>query len=83
LGREFNLMLSPRRGVLDKEFEATVVKEDGEEEPVYVDEDTFFEGKVAGERRSHVTAYLEDGVLTASIETPDDTYHVEVSPGFL
>ncbi|CAG0917009.1 unnamed protein product [Notodromas monacha] len=79
MGKEFNLMLSPRRGVLDKDFEAAVMKEDGEEEPVYVDEDTFFEGKVAGEKGSRVTAYLEDGLLTASIETPDETYHIEPS----
>ena len=31
-----------------------------------------------GEKISDVSAHLEDGVMTATIHTPDDTFHVEV-----
>ena len=32
-----------------------------------------------GETRSHVNAHIEDGLLTASIVTKEDSYHVEVN----
>jgi len=41
-------------------------------------EATFYKGRVFGEVKSHVNAQLEDGLLTASIVTKEDSYHVEV-----
>ena len=52
-------------------------------------EKDFYQGRVFGERNSHVNAHIDDGLLTASIVTKDDSYHVEVlllilkiKPGF-
>lgn len=42
------------------------------------DHENFYEGRVFGEKMSDVSAHLEDGVMTATIHTPDDTYHIEV-----
>lgn len=42
------------------------------------DHENFYEGRVFGEKKSDVSAHLEDGVMTATIHTPDDTYHIEV-----
>lgn len=42
------------------------------------DQDQFLEGRVFGEVSSVVTAHLDDGRLTASIHTSDESYHVEV-----
>lgn len=43
-----------------------------------VEENGFFQGRVFGETHSHVNAHIDDGLLTASIVTRDDSYHVEV-----
>lgn len=32
-----------------------------------------------GEVDSHVSLHMEDGVLTGSINLPDETYHIEVT----
>ena len=42
-------------------------------------ENGFYQGRVFGETRSHVNAHIEDGLLTASIVTKEDSYHVEVN----
>jgi len=40
--------------------------------------DGFYQGRVFGEIHSHVNAHIEDGLLTASIITREDSYHIEV-----
>lgn len=35
-----------------------------------------------GETISEVSAHLEDGIMTATIHTPEDTYHVEARAGY-
>ena len=42
------------------------------------DEESFYEGHVFGEKTSHVSAHFDGELLTATIETHDETYHVEV-----
>lgn len=42
------------------------------------DHENFYEGRVFGEKMSEVSAHLEDGIMTATIHTPEDTYHIEV-----
>ena len=42
------------------------------------DENNFYKGRLFGEVNSHVNAHIEEGLLTASIVTKDDSYHVEV-----
>ena len=44
-----------------------------------IDVESFYEGRVFGEQRSSVRVHLEDGLLTAKIETPEETYHIEPS----
>ena len=44
-----------------------------------IDVESFYEGRVFGEQRSSVRVHLEDGLLTAKIETPGETYHIEPS----
>lgn len=44
------------------------------------DRESFYEGRVFGEEGSDVRAHLEDnGVMTATITTLNETYHIEVS----
>ncbi len=44
-----------------------------------LDRDSFYEGRVFGEEDSDVRAHLEDnGVMTATIRTRNETYHIEV-----
>ena len=45
---------------------------------MHVDHDSIYNGRVFGETQSSVRAHIEDGVLTASIVLPDETYHIEV-----
>ncbi|XP_076068055.1 ADAM 17-like protease isoform X2 [Oratosquilla oratoria] len=79
LGRDFRLILNPRKGLLDPQFKAYAVDRRGNEKLITVDHENFYEGRVFGEKKSEVSAHLENGVMTATIHTPDDTYHVEPS----
>ncbi|ROT82229.1 ADAM 17-like protease [Penaeus vannamei] len=79
LGRDFRLILNPRKGLLHSQFKAYAIDGAGNEKIIHVDHENFYEGRVFGEKMSEVSAHLEDGVMTATIHTPDDTYHVEPS----
>uniref|UniRef100_A0A0A9XMC2 ADAM 17-like protease n=2 Tax=Lygus hesperus TaxID=30085 RepID=A0A0A9XMC2_LYGHE len=79
-GRDFRLILTPRKGVLHSNFQAYTVDGDGREHPVAVDHENFYEGRLFGEKSSHASVHLDnDGIMTASIQLPDETYHVEPS----
>lgn len=45
----------------------------------HADHESIFSGRVFGELESSVRAQLEDGVLTATIVLPDETFHIEPS----
>ncbi|KAK8738509.1 hypothetical protein OTU49_003911 [Cherax quadricarinatus] len=79
LGRDFRLILNPRKGLLHPQFKAYAVDGAGNEQVIHVDHENFYEGRVFGEKASEVSAHLEDGIMTATIHTPEDTYHVEPS----
>jgi len=90
LGREFRLILSPKKGLLHPNFKAVEI-EDGvptstsnnktthKEQVIHIDHESFYEGRVFGELKSRATVHLEDGMLTAKIETPEEIYHIEPS----
>ncbi|XP_065201925.1 ADAM 17-like protease isoform X2 [Planococcus citri] len=79
LGREFRLILTPKKGILHSEFSASSVDENGEETPIIVDHESFYEGRQFGESDSQANVHIDDGVMTASIHIGDETYHVEPS----
>lgn len=84
LGREFRLILSPKKGLLHPNFKAVEI-EDTEnntktkESVIPIDNESFFEGRVFGEVKSSASVHLEDGLMTAKIETPEEIYHIEPS----
>ncbi|KAL1492943.1 hypothetical protein ABEB36_011104 [Hypothenemus hampei] len=78
-GRDFRLILSPKRSILHSKFKAYSVNGDGEETHIPIDHDAFFEGRVFGETDSHVNMHIDDGVMTGNIHVPDDIYHIEPS----
>ena len=77
LGRDFRLILSPKKGLLSPSFKAVEIDDDENIVRVPVDRDSFYDGRVFGETKSRAQVHMEDGVITASIQTPDDIYHVE------
>ncbi|XP_058812420.1 ADAM 17-like protease [Topomyia yanbarensis] len=79
LGRNFRLILHPHREVLHSNFHAYSVDGSGTESVIHLDRDNFFKGRVFGESNSQVNAHLENGLLTASVVLPDETYHIEPS----
>ncbi|XP_058459615.1 ADAM 17-like protease [Malaya genurostris] len=79
LGRNFRLILHPHKDVLHSNFHAYSVDGSGAESVIHLDRDNFFKGRVFGETNSQVNAHLEDGLLTASVVLPDETYHIEPS----
>jgi disintegrin and metalloproteinase domain-containing protein 17 len=46
---------------------------------IHSDHENFYDGRVFGEVTSEASVHLEDGVMTASIHTPEEIYHIEVS----
>jgi len=79
MGRNFRLILNPRKGLLHPQFKSYAIDGEGNEKLIQIDNEEFFEGRVFGEKSSDVTAHLENGIMTATIQTPDDTYHIEPS----
>uniref|UniRef100_A0A182W2W1 ADAM 17-like protease n=1 Tax=Anopheles minimus TaxID=112268 RepID=A0A182W2W1_9DIPT len=79
LGRKFRLILHPHASVLHSNFRAYSVDGNGSESIVHLDRSNFFKGRVFGEMQSHVNAHIDDGVMTASVVLPDETYHIEPS----
>ncbi|XP_067616675.1 ADAM 17-like protease isoform X1 [Eurosta solidaginis] len=79
LGKNFRLILHPHREVLHSKFKAYTVDGDGNETVVHLDHDSFYTGRVFGELESSVRAHFDDGLMTMSINLPDETYHVEPS----
>nr|AMO02512.1 ADAM 17-like protein [Tityus serrulatus] len=79
LGRYFRLILNPTQGLLSSRFKAYTVDGLGNKQPVWVDKNQFFEGRVFGEKNSEVTAHIDNGLITAAIRTPEDTYIIEPS----
>eukprot|EP00096_Caligus_rogercresseyi_P007481 TRINITY_DN2534_c0_g1_i2.p1 TRINITY_DN2534_c0_g1~~TRINITY_DN2534_c0_g1_i2.p1 ORF type:complete len:788 (-),score=146.76 TRINITY_DN2534_c0_g1_i2:232-2595(-) len=78
LGREFRLLLSPKTGLLHKSFKALEENEDGSFSHIHIDHESFYHGRVFGELSSNAVVHMdEDGVLTAKIVTPAETYHLE------
>ena len=45
LGRDFRLILSPKKGLLHPKFKAVEVGDDNVEKPVRIDHETFYDGK--------------------------------------
>ncbi|GIX83682.1 ADAM 17-like protease [Caerostris extrusa] len=79
IGRQFRLMLNPSKGLLSSQFKAFTIDKDGQKRSLWVDKDNFLEGRVFGETDTHVSAHIDDGVLTAAIKTTEDTYIIEPS----
>ncbi|KAG5884138.1 hypothetical protein JTB14_021806 [Gonioctena quinquepunctata] len=78
-GKEFRLIISPKKDILHKNFKAYAVDGDGQETTVHIDHNDFYNGRVFGETNSHVSLHMEDGLMTGSIHLPDETYHIEPS----
>ncbi|CAB0038723.1 unnamed protein product [Trichogramma brassicae] len=79
-GRNFRLILTPRKEVIHSKFKAYEVDGNGRETSVHIDHDNFYHGRVFGESNSHVQLNIDDnGILLGSISVPDDTYHIEPS----
>lgn len=83
-GQEFRLVLSPKKGLLHPTFKAVEIVDDDEsgsekEQPVFIDHEHFYEGRVFGQLKSSASVHLEDGVLTGKIVTPEEIYHIEPS----
>ncbi|CAL8071934.1 unnamed protein product [Orchesella dallaii] len=80
LGRDFLLVLNSNHALFHSQFKAYEVGRDGSEVPIQIDRDSFYQGRVFGEADSDVRAHLEDnGVMTATIRTGNETYHIEPS----
>ncbi|KAK9721989.1 Reprolysin family propeptide [Popillia japonica] len=79
LGRDFRLILTPKKEVLHSKFKAYTVDAEGKETAFHIDHENFYNGRVFGETNSHVNMHIDDGMLTGSIHLPDEIYHLEPS----
>lgn len=80
LGRDFRLILTPKRGVLHSKFKAYSVDGDGNETSIHLDHDSFYDGRVFGELHSAASLHIdEEGIMTGTVHLPGETYHIEVS----
>ena len=78
LGKDFKLILSPTKNLLSSKFRAVEVDdEDDKEVFIPIDKDSFYEGRVFGEDDSKAQVHMEEGVITATIRTKEDLFHIE------
>ena len=52
LGRDFRLILSPKKGLLHPKFRAVEMDDNNIEKPIRIDHETFYDGRVYGETKS-------------------------------
>ena len=62
LGRDFRLILSPKKGLLHPKFRAVELDDNNIEKPIRIDHETFYDGRVYGETKSRATVHLEPEV---------------------
>ncbi|XP_025837594.1 ADAM 17-like protease isoform X2 [Agrilus planipennis] len=80
LGRDFRLILSPKKDMLHSKFKAYAVDADGKETSVHIARDNFYAGRVFDEINSYASIHIEDdGVMTGMVKVKDETYHIEPS----
>ncbi|XP_022908664.2 ADAM 17-like protease isoform X1 [Onthophagus taurus] len=80
LGKDFRLILTPKKDVLHSKFKAYSVDGDGKESSIHIDHNSFYDGRVFGETTSHVSLHMDnDGVMTGFIHLPEEIYHIEPS----
>ncbi|XP_077990294.1 ADAM 17-like protease [Glandiceps talaboti] len=79
LGRDFNVHLYPRTGILSNDFKVHTVNGDGKKAEHRVDTNVLYHGHLADEADTHVRATLEHDSLTATISTEEDVYVIEPS----
>lgn len=79
LGRDFRVILTPRNNIFHPNFQAVVVDSRGNHSLHYIDPDEFeiYDGRLFGEVNSSASVHMEDGLLTATISTDQDSYHIE------
>ncbi|CAB4064451.1 ADAM17 [Lepeophtheirus salmonis] len=66
--------------IREVDFKALVeIDDDNNERMLRIDHENFYDGRVFGEVKSRATVHMEKGMITAKIETPEDTYHIEPS----
>ncbi|XP_031330294.1 ADAM 17-like protease isoform X1 [Photinus pyralis] len=80
LGKDFRIILTPKRDVLHSKFKAYSVDGDGKQTSVHFDHNNFYRGRVFGEMKSDANLHIDnDGVMTGALHLPDETYHIEPS----
>ena len=58
LGRDFRLILSPKKGLLHPKFRAVELDDNNIEKPIRIDHETFYDGRVYGETKSRYVYWL-------------------------
>ena len=78
IDKDFTLLLSHNKDIISSQLNAFTIDSFGRKKPIFVDFNEFYSGKVEGIDGSDVRAHIgTDGLMTASINTLDETYEVE------
>ncbi len=62
LGRNFRLILSPKKGLLSPNFKAVELDDEEKETFVPIDHESFYDGRVFGEVQSRAQVHMEAGL---------------------
>jgi len=76
-GEEFRLNLVPSKQIFDPLFEAVSINSKGVETPVNVNKDNFYQGFDELHEKTEVIAHLQDGIMSATIVTKNETFFIE------
>lgn len=77
-GKKFHMKLEQSKDIFSDSFSVVTVDRYGNETPLKINMESFYEGYVEEDASSFVTAQVEeDGMITAAIDTANETYIVE------
>ncbi|XP_071148410.1 ADAM 17-like protease [Mytilus edulis] len=77
LGRNFSLNLEVAKGLFTQDFKVHLVNSDGTFSDEHLDTNSFYYGTLDGEEKSEVNAFLHDGVISATISIPGESFIIE------
>ncbi|XP_072042167.1 ADAM 17-like protease isoform X1 [Amphiura filiformis] len=80
LGRQFDMELTPREGLLSPDFKAYSIKHSGKKQEQAVDPESFYTGFLQDDPdETLIKAHYDGDTLTAKIYTREDEYNIEPS----
>ncbi|XP_057292184.1 ADAM 17-like protease [Hydractinia symbiolongicarpus] len=76
-GRTFRLKLFPHSEIFSPSFESVAIDKYGKQTIVHIDRNSHYKGYLKDHEYSNSVVHIDDGMVTATINTDNDTFVIE------